>query len=57
MKEKMKEKIIRIDDYSELEELHQKILQLINYYNITGYNAIGVLEHIKQEIFLGEEGG
>ena len=53
----MKEKIIRIDDYSRLQELHEKILQLINYYNISGYNAIGVLEHIKQEIFLGEEGG
>ena len=52
----MKETIIRIDDYSKLQELHEAIIKLINSYNITGYNAIGILETIKQEIFTEEEG-
>ena len=53
----MKEQIIRIDDYSKIQELHEKILQLINSYNVTGYNTIGVLEMIKQEIFLQSKEG
>ncbi len=50
-------KIIRIEDYNRLKELHNKIIQLINSYNVSGYNAIGILETIKQEIFLEEEEG
>lgn len=53
----MKEKIIRIDDYSKLKELHQKIISLINSYQISGYHAIGILEMVKQEIFMNSEEG
>lgn len=49
------ERIIRIEDCSKLKELHEKIIELINSYKISGYNAIGVLEMIKQEIFLQSE--
>lgn len=50
----MDEQIFRIEDYGNLKELHQKIIDLINFYKVSGYNAIGVLETIKQEIFLEE---
>ena len=48
----MKEQIIRIDDYSQLKELHDKICNLINSHNLSAYLAVGILETIKQEILL-----
>ena len=56
-KRRMDEQIFRVEDYGKLKELHQKIIDLINFYKVSGYNAIGVLETIKQEIFSEEEEG
>ncbi len=51
----MDEKIIRIDDYSKFKEIHDSIVEIINNSKISGYIAIGILETIKQEIFLDME--
>lgn len=48
----MEEKIIRIEDYSKLKSVHQKIIEILNAHQISCYNAIGILETIKQEIFM-----
>ena len=50
---------IRVTDVTRLEELHVAIAELINEAQITAYEAIGVLEAVKQEILFsgqGEEG-
>jgi hypothetical protein len=51
-KNKMEEQIIRIEDYSKLKGVHKKIIQILNAHNVSCYNAIGILETIKQEIFI-----
>ena len=48
----MEKHIIRIEDYSKLKGVHEKIIEILNTHNISCYNAIGILETIKQEIFI-----
>lgn len=48
----MKEKIIRIENYNQLRGVHKKITEILNSSGISCYNAIGILETIKQEIFI-----
>lgn len=48
----MEERLIRIEDYSKLKGVHEKIIEILNANQLSGYNAIGILEAIKQEIFL-----
>ena len=50
-----KENIIRIEDYSKVKQAHNKILEILNNSGISCYNALGILETIKQEIFLENE--
>lgn len=45
---------IRIEDYNKLNEIHDKIVQLLEENHISIYNGIGLLETIKQEIFIQE---
>ncbi len=51
----MSEINLRVEDYSKLKKLHDEIIQLMNSAGISYYNAIGVLETIKQEIFSEED--
>ncbi len=52
----MKKEIkIRVEDYNKHDEVHDKIIQILNEAGISYYNAIGILETIKQEIFLESE--
>lgn len=51
-REKMDERIIRIEDYKRLGEVHKKISEILNLSGISCYNAVGILETIKQEIFI-----
>jgi len=44
-----------IDDSDRLKEIHDKICKILTESNITVYNGIGILETIKQEIFLENE--
>ncbi len=53
----MEEQIIRIEDYSKLKGVHEKIIEILNAQNISCYNAIGILETIKQEIFIENQEG
>ncbi len=46
------EKIIRIEDYGKHREVHEKIIKILNSSGVSCYNAIGILETIKQEIFI-----
>jgi hypothetical protein len=46
------ERIIRIEDYGKHREAHKKIIEILNSSGISCYNAIGILETIKQEIFI-----
>lgn len=46
------ERIIRIEDYGKHQEVHEKIIQILNSSGVSCYNAIGILETIKQEIFI-----
>lgn len=48
-------RIIRIEDYGRLKDVHKKIIEILNAHNISCYNAIGILETIKQEIFMQDE--
>jgi len=48
----MDEQIIRIENYSKLKGVHEKIIEILNAQNVSCYNAIGILETIKQEIFI-----
>ena len=48
----MTDAIIRIEDYSKLKGVHEKIIEILNAHKISCYNAVGILETIKQEIFL-----
>ncbi len=48
----MEEQIIRLEDYSKLKGVHEKIIEILNAQGISCYNAIGILETIKQEIFI-----
>lgn len=52
----MSEINLKFEDYSKVRELHDEIVKLMNSYGISYYNAIGILETIKQEIFSEEEG-
>jgi hypothetical protein len=49
------ESIIRVEDYSKLKGVHEKIIEILNAHKISCYNAIGILETVKQEIFLDNE--
>lgn len=49
---KMIEKHIRIDDYGRFQDVHDQIISLLNAADVSVYVAIGILESIKQEIFL-----
>lgn len=47
---------LRVTDVTRLQELHDAIAQLINEAQITAYEAIGVLEAVKQDIlYWGQE--
>ncbi len=48
----MEEAIIRIEDYSKLKGVHEKIIEILNAHKVSCYNAIGILETVKQEIFI-----
>ncbi len=48
----MEEAIIRIEDYNNTRGVHQKISEILNSSGISCYNAIGILETVKQEIFI-----
>jgi len=48
----MEEQIIRLENYTKLKGVHEKIIEILNAQNVSCYNAIGILETIKQEIFL-----
>jgi len=48
----MEETIIRVEDYSKLKGVHEKIIEILNAHKISCYNAVGILETIKQEIFI-----
>lgn len=43
---------IRIEDYSKIETVHDKIVKIINESNLTIFHAVGLLETIKQEIYM-----
>jgi hypothetical protein len=47
-----KERFIRIEDYGKHREVYEKIIQILNSSGVSCYNAIGILETIKQEIFI-----
>jgi len=48
----MEETIIRVEDYSKLKGVHEKIIEILNAHKVSCYNAIGILETVKQEIFI-----
>lgn len=43
---------IRIEDYGKIEIAHDKIVNIINESNLTIFHAVGLLETIKQEIYM-----
>lgn len=51
----MEDKTIRIEDYEKLKEVHNRITEILNSSGISCYNAIGILETIKQEVFINSE--
>jgi len=53
----MGERIIRIEDYDHLKGVHERIIEILNSSKVSGYNAVGILEMVKQEIFLQSEEG
>lgn len=48
----MEETIIRIENYDVLKGVHEKIIEILNASDVSVYNAVGILETIKQEILV-----
>ena len=52
---KTKVKNIRIIDDDKIEELYTRMTELILEYDVTIYEALGVLECVKTDVILGDD--